>query len=96
MLLTERYADDGDIEQHTEKDMREPYPNTTEEKPQHIHKEVQTTVTILFIHNDRTERPQREYTQFDSLKAERYTDNRYHQGQACQKIFDGSFNATEY
>lgn len=83
MLFAERYSDDGDIEQHTKENVGEPYPYTTDEKPQHIHKQVQASMTVFFLNNRRAERPQFKHTDLDGLQSERYADDGHHHCQSC-------------
>ena len=83
MLFAERYSDDGDIEQHPKENVGEPNPYATDEKPQHIHKQVQATMTILFLNNRWAERPQFEHTYFNSLQSERYANDGHQQCKSC-------------
>lgn len=62
MLLTERYSQDGDIQQYTEEDMGEPYPYTTHKEPDYIHHRAQTTGLTLLGLDLRAEGPQTEHT----------------------------------
>ncbi len=55
-------ANDGDVKQKAEKDMRELYPYTPYEKPDNIHDKVQTTRLRFRLLNFCAERPKRKHT----------------------------------
>ena len=57
MLLSERNANDGDVEQHAEKHMGQPYPDATDEEPDEVHDCVKATVRLLLFTYHRAERP---------------------------------------
>ena len=57
MLFSERNADDGDAEQQTEEDMTEPCPQTTEDNPEYVQRNADTTGGAACLLHLCTKRP---------------------------------------
>jgi hypothetical protein len=95
MLFSKRNADDGDVEQHAEEHVSEPYPRSTHEKPDDIHHAAQAPMRH-FAANARTERPQGEQSQLDALQTERNADDGDHQRHTTHNVFEGDFNTPKH
>ena len=96
MHLSKRNANDGDAKYETIEDVGEPYPDAANEEPQHIHKDAQAAWLRWFPFHLRTEWPDGQHTQFQTLQAERDADDGYHQYQSCDEILQGYMQASEY
>ena len=95
MHLPKGDADDGDTEYEAVEDMGEPYPDASNEEPQHIHEDAQTAWLRLPPFHFRTERPDSQHTQFHALYAKWYTDDSNHQYQSSNEILQGDMQSTE-
>ena len=87
MLPAERNADEGDAKQQTEEKMGQANPKTANANPNHIHNHAQASARIPIIRHLTAKRPQSKHSQFKGLQAERNTNNRNHQQQATDQIF---------
>ena len=95
VLLAEGDADDGDVEQAPEEHMREPYPQSADKEPQHVHGSVQTAAGGFLLHL-RAEGPQGQQAELQRLQTKGNTYDGDHHGKTCHKIFNGDFDAAKH
>jgi hypothetical protein len=94
--LSEGDANNRDAKYETIEDVGEPYPNASDEEPEHIHEHVQTARLWYLSFDVGTKRPNGQHTQFETLQSERDADNRNHQYQSCNEILQGYMQASKY
>ena len=75
VLLAEGDADDGDVEQHSEEEVRQHDADASEEEPQHIHQGVEASRLAFRLLDLFPERPQSQRTQFEDLHPEGDADD---------------------
>ena len=75
MHLSERDANDGDAEYEAVEDVGEPNPDAANEEPQYIHEDAQTAWLRLPPFNFRTEWPDGQHAQLQTLQAEGDADD---------------------
>ena len=90
MHLSERDADDCDIENDTEEDVGEPNPYSADEEPDDVHQQIQATMLLLFLSHRGTERPKGEDTEFETLQSEGNANNGNHQGKPADEVLNGN------
>ena len=96
MLETERNADDGDAADEAESEMGHGNLPPTEKNPKDIHKDVETSGSIVSFYDFSAERPQGESTEFPQLKAERDTDDGNAEEKAYQEISERNQESAQH
>lgn len=79
MLLAKGYSNNCYAQQHAPEDMRQAYPEASDDNPYHIHQHTDATAAAAAHNNMTAERPQGKHAKFERLYAKRYADDGYHQ-----------------
>lgn len=79
VLLAEGDADDGDVEQHPEEEVRQHDADAAEEEPQNVHQGVEASRFAFRFLDLFTEWPQSQHAQLEYLHAEGDADDGYTQ-----------------
>ena len=86
MLQSERNTDDGDAEQHPERQMRETNPDSSHKYPDDIHQHTEASAVTGTTAHFPPKRAKSQHGQLQRLETERNADDGHNQHQAGKEI----------